>query len=223
MRTKYGVVLSVGTLALGFTMWQVASSARASTGVEGLQLSQALTALTPAAEETVEHAYEGSTSCRKCHIRQFRSWSSSVHGKAFDILKPGERADVKKAHNLDPDKDYTTEANCVKCHVTGFGKKGGYAMDADDKHKQNFIHVGCESCHGPGSAYNELHDEIMKSKRKYQVEEMYAAGMTKIDINTCKQCHNEESPTFDASKPFDFEQAVKDGVHDRVELKQRAE
>jgi hypothetical protein len=223
MKTKSGIILSFGALALGFTAWQVASSARASVAVDGLQLGQALTILAPAAEDAAEHAYVGSTSCRKCHIKQFRSWSSSAHGKAFDILKPGERADVKKAHNLDPNKDYTTEANCVKCHVTGMGKEGGYAMDADDKHKQNFINVGCESCHGPGAEYNKLHEEIMKSKRKYTVDEMHAAGMAKVDVNTCTQCHNDQSPTFDSSKPFDFDEKVKEGVHDRVELKQRAD
>ena len=83
--------------------------------------------------------------------------------------------------------------------------------------------VGCESCHGAGGAYIDLHGEIMKSKRNYKVEEMYAAGMKKVDVTVCTTCHNGESPTYDTSKPFDFEAMKEKGTHDHSSLKQRSE
>ena len=107
------------------------------------------------------------------------------------------------------------------------GKPGGYATpDAADekavKQAKKFEAVGCESCHGPGSAFIIVHEEIKKSKRTYTDDEMYAAGLKKIEEATCTRCHNEESPTYQA---FDFEKQKHstDGAHELFPLKQRQE
>ena len=173
-----------------------------------------------------ENTYVGSKKCKKCHIKQTKSWKKLSHANALETLKPGNKADVKKAHGLDPDKDYSTDSNCVKCHTTGFGHEGGYFIpDAADakavKKAKKLAGVGCESCHGPGSAYIGVFKEIQKSKRKYKVDELYAVGLTKMGVDQCKTCHNEGSPTFDASKPFDYEALKKTNTHDHIPLKQR--
>src|SRR5262245_3654956 len=73
-----------------------------------------------------EPKYEGSKSCQKCHFKEYGSWQKTQMAQAFKSLKPGEKAEVKTKINLDPAKDYTKEAKCVACHVTGYGKPGGY-------------------------------------------------------------------------------------------------
>ena len=42
------------------------------------------------------------------------------------------------------------DGECVVCHTVGFGSRTGY----EDEVKTPFLkHVGCESCHGPGSGH----------------------------------------------------------------------
>ncbi len=147
-------------------------------------------------------------------------------GQALEILKPGNAKEQKEKFKLDPNKDYSTDEKCIKCHVTGYGKPGGYVIpDLNDKKAvrlaKRLAGVGCESCHGPGSAYVKLHTEIMKSKRKYKVEEMYAAGMQKIGKETCLACHNEESPTVQPGESFDYEKKKDEDRHEHKPLKQR--
>ena len=43
----------------------------------------------------------------------------------------------------------------------------------------------------------------------------------KIEAATCTACHNDKSPTMDASKPFDFEKQKVEGSHENFPLKQR--
>ena len=171
--------------------------------------------------------YVGSKSCKMCHSSvEHKSWTKTKMGQAFDTLKPGNAKEAKVKHNLDPEKDYTQDATCLKCHTTGFGHPGGYVIpDPKDKkavrRAAKLENVGCESCHGPGSEYNKLFREILQTKRKYKIEELYAAGLQKITKDTCTSCHNEHSPTIDAGAPFDFETMKDKDLHERQEMKQR--
>jgi hypothetical protein len=169
--------------------------------------------------------YVGSKKCKLCHKKEFDSWAESAHATSLDILKPGERSEAKAKHELDAAKDYTTDESCLACHVVGFGKAGGYAVEADEKKAAKLAkshgYVGCESCHGAGSDYTKLHKVIKKEKRAYTWSEMEEAGMAKITEETCTTCHNDKSPTFDESEKFDFEAMKEKGIHERQELKQR--
>ena len=172
------------------------------------------------------YTYVGSKKCKMCHMKQFKSWEGTEMGRAFDLLKAGEGSDAKTKSGLDVDKDYTTDAACLKCHTAGFGKEGGYTVpDPEDKKAvrkaKKLMNVGCESCHGPGSEYVKVFAEIQKSKRKYKVAELHAVGLTKIDETTCLACHNEESPTRDPDFPFDYVRMKADGKHEHLPLKQR--
>jgi formate-dependent nitrite reductase cytochrome c552 subunit len=170
--------------------------------------------------------YVGSSKCKMCHMKQHKSWKKTKMALAINTLKPDHAVEVKKKFNLDPTKDNSQNKDCLECHTTGFGKAGGYAMpDPADKKavkKANkMAGVGCESCHGPGSAYIKIHMDLLKTRRKYNVQEMYDAGMTKIDANACSICHNEKSPTIEPGKAFDYEAMKEQGTHEHYPLKQR--
>ena len=165
------------------------------------------------AETDSAYSYVGTKKCKSCHLDVHKSWAKTSMGKAFETLQPGEADQAKRKFGLDVDKDYTTDPKCLKCHTTGFGKEGGYAIPpAGNKRAarkaKNFHGVGCESCHGPGSGYVAIFEEIDESQRTYAVQELYAAGLRKIEEATCTACHNDESPTISAEDDFDYDQIM---------------
>lgn len=214
----------MGCAAVGLTVWLLVDPSAAVGGsATGVAMVITVPLLEPAAGEAT---YIGSNKCKMCHLAQHKSWSGNKHGKALETLLPDQATEMKTKHSLDPKKDYSKDATCLACHTVGLGKPGGYAVHdtADEKvakEMKGLIGVGCEMCHGPGSEYAKLHEEIMKSKRKYKSEEMYAVGMTKIEEATCKTCHNDKGPTFDKTKPFDFAKMKDQNTHDHAPLKQR--
>lgn len=130
------------------------------------------------------HAYVGSKSCKTCHMGEkngkiFETWMESKHAKAISVLDSakGERSDAK----------------CLKCHTVGFGTDTGFKVGGDMS-PDLLAAVGCESCHGPGADYKKM--ATMKDK-KAAIE----AGLVMPTEETCKKCHNSDSPTF---KGFDF-------------------
>jgi hypothetical protein len=132
--------------------------------------------------------------------------------KSFDLLKPGVAAEAKTAHNLEPNKDYTADAECLSCHTTGYGQPGGFVSVAETP---KLVGVQCEVCHGPGAGY--LKPELMSLKNKnYKRSEVVAAGMIIPSEELCASCHNEKSPFY---KPFDYEARKKAGTHKHIPLK----
>jgi hypothetical protein len=140
-----------------------------------------------------EHEYIGSQRCKKCHIKEHRSWAETPMAKAFDILQPGERAEIKTAAGMDPNKDYRTDPECLPCHVVGYGKPGGFV---DIETTPDHVGIGCESCHGPGGTYQQ--DQYMSLKNKnYKRTEILALGLIAVPTEeTCtSECHNDDNPT----------------------------
>jgi hypothetical protein len=220
MKARFVIISAFVLIGVVAAISQVGVVPSAVAGDEVVVASAAMTVV-PAGSDDAE--FVSSRKCKKCHIKEYKSWEDTKKAKTFDLLKPGEAVEAKKKANLDPEKDYTKDTSCLKCHTTGFGHPGGYMVPdpADEKavkEASRLEGVGCESCHGAGSAYMELHEEIKKSKRTYKVDEMHAAGLAKIDAAACTSCHNEESPTY---KPFDFEQQKNKGSHEVFPLKQR--
>jgi cytochrome c554/c'-like protein len=128
--------------------------------------------------------YLGPSKCVGCHDheRQANKWQkeepAAQKGKAhFATLKqldgPKSGQWAKAIGLADP---YDVKGACVKCHGTVF--RG----DAN-------AGVSCESCHGPSSNYNDLHQQ----KGKYA--ESVAAGMRDLKnkpptiAKTCVECH----------------------------------
>jgi len=111
--------------------------------------------------------------------------------QAFELLKPGVRAEEKTATGLDPAKDYTKDAECLPCHVTGWGQPGGYAIPqegsspeaiASQQLAERMVGVQCEVCHGKGSEHAR--------------DGSFGRGLL---MEKCNDCHDEEnSPDWDA-------------------------
>ena len=147
------------------------------------------TALALAQDQVVKPAeakkptYVGSKACKVCHMgekkgRMWEIWQESKHAKSLAAL------DSAKGENKDP--------KCLKCHTTGNGAAGMEALAS----AEGLGAVGCEACHGPGSAYKSL--AVMKDRPA-----AVAAGLVIPKEATCTGCHNAESPTF---KGFKFDE-----------------
>jgi hypothetical protein len=167
-----------------------------------------------------EPRFEGSKSCQKCHFKEYASWQKTKMAQAFKSLKPGEAAEGKKQAKLDPAKDYTRDPGCVSCHVTGYGKPGGYPAivegkewTLEEKARAPLMEgVGCESCHGPG----EKTSPYKKDRKEYRWADIVKLGAVHPDAKLCATCHNPQSPTF---KEFTFEEKVGKDTHDLLKLK----
>ncbi len=138
-----------------------------------------LAAATPGAAQT----YLGPSKCVQCHDhdRQAAKWQReeplAFKGKAhFATLKQldgTKAAGFAKALGVDP---YDLKGSYVKCHATVF--RG----DAN-------AGVSCESCHGPASGWNELHQQ------KGSYAKAVAAGMHDLRdkpaaiARVCVECH----------------------------------
>jgi hypothetical protein len=153
------------------------------------------------ASASAQHAYAGVDSCKMCHKKedkgnQYGSWQKSKHAQAYATLASDKGKEVAGAKGVANPQE---SAECLKCHVTGHGVD---ASLLDTKYKVE-DGVGCESCHGPGKDYKNM--KIMKDS-----EQAKANGLIIPTEETCKKCHNEESPTY---KAFNFEERFKEIAH----------
>ena len=174
----------------------------------------ALFAITDAYAKDAE--YIGVKKCKACHIKQYKSWKKTTMATSFESLKPGVKAAEKKKAGIDPDKDYTHDANCLECHTTGYGKPGGFTSIEDTPKLAN---VQCESCHGPGGNYRE----IMKKNKEFKMADIKSVGfiMPSEDEQGCLACHGERSPFNEKVDPkykFGFKERM-ENVHDHFPLK----
>jgi len=105
--------------------------------------------------------YVSEKRCYMCHRSQAKQHESTVHAKSFKSL-------------LDHSQDKNPK--CLSCHTTGYGKPSGF-MDA--KSTSDLAGVGCQACHGPGSAHVE--EGLSKEQRLQTID--------KTTTDTCIKCH----------------------------------
>ena len=111
----------------------------------------------------------GSERCLDCHSNACDAWKASKHSHAWDSLtRTGSQVD----------------AYCQQCHTTGFGLPGGFESVSLSPRR---ISVGCEDCHGAGSAH--VAEPAVHTPFFQQAE------------HHCQRCHDREnSPKFDYEK-----------------------
>lgn len=79
--------------------------------------------------------YSGDEFCGVCHPQETETWQLTRHASAYDTLV---------RHGAERNEE------CVGCHVVGWGRTGGFALDPPTPHLED---VGCESCHGRGGPH----------------------------------------------------------------------
>jgi hypothetical protein len=157
-----------------------------------------------------EFAYVGTKRCKMCHLKQWRSWAETSMASAYDTLKPGMAVEAKESAGLDPALDYTRADGCVVCHVTGFGKEGGFV---DMEKTPDLAGVGCESCHGPGGTYTQSQYMSLRNK-EFTRSDVVAVGLVEtVGEAQCVVCHNSASPFVSDSDVFSYEQAKERDTH----------
>lgn len=173
---------------LGFLPLLAATTAAAGSIGHGAPPAPMATSRVHAAQ-TAE--YVGSRACRRCHLRQYRSWEETAHAKAFERLSPGVAADSKRKVNLVPDQDFRANEFCLRCHTVGYQKAGGFVSLEETP---ELVGVGCENCHGPGGGY--IADDVMGGdNRDHSFDEVIAAGLVwPVPEATCRGCHGGETP-----------------------------
>jgi len=149
----------------------------------------------PEATRSAENRFIGAKKCKSCHKsdevgNQYGAWESARHSKAWDTLaSDAAKAIATEKGIADPQKD----DQCVRCHMTAFGA-------ADDAIKRGFktdMGVQCESCHGPGEMHMKARfDDAAAEKADAKPAPGEIVSMPSKAV--CKQCHNEESPTYEA-------------------------
>ena len=105
--------------------------------------------------------YVGSESCNSCkasHKYAYEKWSTKAHADAYATL-------VEVNSHFDPE--------CVVCHVVGMKYEEGFISERKTGHLKN---VGCENCHGPGSAH---------------IKSMLAEDLRE-PMSDCTECHTPE-------------------------------
>jgi hypothetical protein len=147
--------------------------------------------------------YVGSNKCKTCHIKQHKAWAETGHAKAFTKLETMDaQAAAEMAAKIKVElagAAHKTDA-CVTCHVTGF-QAGGFPA-ADSTKNANLAAVGCEACHGPGSA----HVALKPAERK--TEAAKTTIKTTMTAEDCQKCH-----TADFTPKFDLDAMKAKGVH----------
>lgn len=138
--------------------------------------------------------YVGSNACQSCHAKEFETWQASPHAHAVKTLEKAGKQ---------------TNADCLGCHTTAYGKPGGYPEGGAPEASPDFARVGCESCHGPGG------DHVGETARR--VGTILSLG-DKCDscviLKVCGTCHDQANdPGFE----FEVEKRIDAQRHGTIE------
>lgn len=170
--------------------------------------------------------YVGTKKCKMCHVEWYDAMMETAKAASWEALEAGKRREDKQRVGLDPAKDYTTDATCLKCHSVGFGEPGGYEVPKPGDRRaarrvERFQGVGCESCHGPGEQFVEVMQEVLRSERPYDQRELRDAGLRAVGAEVCHACHTGDAPCHDEKLKGDPLSLAERGFHHHVPLKYR--
>jgi len=107
-------------------------------------------------------------SCAACHQKQYEKWRKSAHASSWKSIRG---------------KKKTKSAQCVVCHVSGFGRPDGFI---NENLTPGLKAVTCTDCH-------RIYPLHLQKKNKETVE--------RIDASVCRRCHDTQNdPTFNFKK-----------------------
>jgi hypothetical protein len=114
--------------------------------------------------------YVGAAACARCHEPAVAFWRATRHARALATLEAAHRG---------------RSAACVPCHVTGYLQPGG--TDDLAVATTRLRDVGCEACHGAGSAH------VASPREPGKIARLVAAPV-------CLGCHTPDQ----TDKGFDY-------------------
>jgi Cytochrome c554 and c-prime len=131
--------------------------------------------------------YVGSQKCKKCHEAAFKVWEKTPHHHAYDELVNATRPSNRQF-----------DGECIQCHVVGFGNATGFKDEQTSKHLK---HVGCESCHGPGSLHvadtlrGDQKEHLLALMNPYrpqpnETQKEMNKRLNLLDQESCQKCHD---------------------------------
>jgi hypothetical protein len=138
--------------------------------------------------------FVGSAKCIACHATAHATWSNSQHSHAWETLVKYGRpiAEVRQKDMSSKLIGRQFDPDCVSCHVTGFGYKGGFI---DQEKTPHLFGNGCENCHGPASLHLTQPTSGQFSKP------LHMDITAKETENKCRKCHDlDNDPHFDMKK-----------------------
>lgn len=151
--------------------------------------------------------FVGSEACAECHSKAAEVWQKSRHHDATEsLVHPSERAHIPR--HFDPE--------CICCHVTGWSAQrsvpydSGYVGLEQTPHLQG---VGCEDCHGPGSAHVAVEngEQPVDDAQRDMLREQMRLPLAEAE-KKCMECHDlDNSPDFHS--PGAFEEYWQQIVH----------
>lgn len=149
----------------------------------------------------------GVKTCGICHKKddsgnQLAKWQASPHAKAFETLGTDKAKEAGKKVGVDNPQ---TSGKCLKCHSTAYNLTETVQTEKIKVEEG----VSCESCHGPGNKYKAK--TTMEDRAK-----SVAAGLIHPATESCKLCHNAESPSF---KGFNEKEYVEKIAHPNPKVK----
>ena len=180
------------------------------TVVSTICLSLAAMIIIPSSSRAAERdvaSYVGIKTCGICHKKddvgnQVAVWEKGPHSKAFATLATDAAKEIGKKQGVD---DPQKSGKCLKCHSTAYNFTEAVAVEKIKLEDG----VVCESCHGPGKKY--MAKTTMEDRQK-----AIAAGLVYPATDSCKLCHNADSPTF---KGFDEKASVAKIAHPDPKVK----
>ena len=123
--------------------------------------------------------YVGAESCKTCHPNTYAKWAGTKHAAAYTALEK------------DPKPNVVYDAECIKCHTTGFEYTSGWkSAESTPYLKGN----QCENCHGPASRH--ITDPANLEIRGFLHLTAERADKSRL----CISCHDEDN-----SHNFKFE------------------
>ena len=138
------------------------------------------------------HKIVTAEACGECHVSEYEVWKKTPHATTFKTLhrlKAAEKIAEKMNFHL-----IKRESLCLDCHYTPVIKNGTTRAVSG---------VSCESCHGAGQDYIDVHNQYGKGfdhdtetpEHKLQrIQQSVAAGMRRPSdlypvAARCFQCH----------------------------------
>jgi hypothetical protein len=147
--------------------------------------------------------FVGSETCGQCHTKAFAKWKETPHSHATQSLvePPNSRASIPR--HFDPE--------CISCHVTGWEPQQHYPFVSGYLSLEKtpaLTNVGCENCHGPGSAHVAAENGAGKlsSEAIAKLRESMRLPLANrfAEEHKCIDCHDlDNSPEFQKDGSFD--------------------